>query len=219
MGWRNVSPIRRLQMKKLLSYEEALKTIDYTTECSKLAEQMKPYVVNYTINKIVSYCQGDTRVKFWIRGGCPWDRSGEVLSTNEFLTMNNTVAEVLENYTGNSFATYCAGCGLSFENISDILNSRLFEIRSLLSNHLLEQYLIKNNIEIDEDAVADVCDQHSLEFYDSIDDIEKEFTSEEEFLYEKIYGFDVDITVEEFAKNIVELPKNELWEQILQQIE
>jgi hypothetical protein len=165
------------------------------------AKELLPYVKNHYIDKFLSYCDGKTEIKELERDDCPYDNSGELYSTHEFLTMENTVEEVLGNYTGNRVATFESGHGWHFltiqeQDFEDFCNDMIYEVMIYVVKHYFENHSIPYYTDADSDMYEYINWIEIMGIFD-VEDM-----------------FDSDLKIKDLLSQKEDLPENELWDTI-----
>ena len=122
------------------------------------------------------------KVAYWVLTGeqydvdysdtLPYDYSGEIHKVSEGLDKNkyDTLGDFLEEYTGNKSATYCSGCGWSYDNYADELE---YIVRPLIYTIIDECFHELKTTEpeaINELTGLVVGENDEEEIYESFDD-------------------------------------------------
>lgn len=194
--------IRELHEESVIdtTYKELeLHSDELDIQSEEKAKELLPYVKNHYIDMLASYCDGKTEIKEWERDGCPYDNSGEVYSTHEFLTMENTVEEVLGNYTGNRVATFESGHGWDFRTIQeDDFDDFCEDIADKVVVYVVKQYF----------------ENHSIPYYEDADIYEYVNWIDVIGIFDVEDMFDTDLKIKDLLSQKEDLPENELWNTI-----
>ncbi|MGO0063467.1 hypothetical protein ACTID9_26275 [Brevibacillus fluminis] len=96
----------------------------------------------------------------------PWDYSGTLLRLDEGFSLDDypCIGDFLEEYTGNSIASYISGCGFFHDTyeekyeqlISEFIFDCYNEVLSHIDVQVLVDLLLKNGCEISEDDKTDI---------------------------------------------------------------
>ena len=102
----------------------------------------------------------------------PYDYSGEIHKVGERLNKNNydTLGGFLEEYTGNRSATYCSGCGWSYDNYEKELEYIVRPLIYTIIDECFQELKITNPQSINEMTGMTIGEDEEEQIYESFDD-------------------------------------------------